>query len=162
MVKLSLFMLINQGYYKIQDKTNYAQRLFGLFLEGLSMYVMFVQFFLLYLLWTQGLTIEKSTTTTNTTAFKYPNMTFIAKPKDLGAIKNIEFAMVIAIMIVYILIGMSLLEHMKVIASMKEYLGLMRQTCYLFEFVLHFIAIVFQCLYALLLAYYSFFVIWQS
>ncbi len=86
---------------------------------------MFIQFFLLYLLWTQGLTIEKATTS-NSTALKYPNKTFIAKPEDLGTMKNIIFAMVIAVFVVYILIGINLLTHMKVIASMREYLGLMR------------------------------------
>jgi hypothetical protein len=70
--------------------------------------------------------------------------------------------MACAVIVVYILIGINLLEHMKVIANMREYLGIMRHSCLLPEFILHFIAIVFQCLYALMLAYYSFFVIWQS
>jgi hypothetical protein len=85
---------------------------------------MFVQFFLLYLLWTHGLTIV--TEQESATAAQYPDKTFIAKPKKLGNMINIEFAMLISIIVVYVLIGLSLLEHMNVIATMREYFGLMR------------------------------------
>jgi len=52
MVKLSMFMLVNQAMYKIQGKANWGSRLFIFALEAISIFTTFVQFYLLYLLWT--------------------------------------------------------------------------------------------------------------
>jgi len=56
-------MLVNQAYYRIEGKATWANRLFIFALEILSVFTMGVQFYLMYLLWTQGLEFETKTAT---------------------------------------------------------------------------------------------------
>ena len=51
-IKLSLFMLVNQAYYKKDGKNNCCKRLFIILLEGLAIATLLVQYYLLSLLWT--------------------------------------------------------------------------------------------------------------
>lgn len=132
-IKLSLFMLINQAYFKKDGKNNCCKRLFIILLEILSISTLVVQFYLLSLLWTQGLSYE----TSSATAVANPTEQFIAKP-DTTLNMNIDAAMVIAVGVVYILIGSDLLEHLNVTVTMRDYASFMWKQGYFFELLLHF------------------------
>jgi hypothetical protein len=82
---------------------------------------------------------------------------FIEKPgmKD----PDIVISMVLAIMVVYLLIGLDLLDHMNTLATLREYIGLMWHNCMFIEGGLHVLMLLLQCLYSLMLAQYSFYVI---
>jgi hypothetical protein len=68
-----------------------------------------IQYYLLSLLWTNGLSYE----TTTATAMANPNEQFIAKP-DTTTNLDIDSAMLIAVGVVYLLIGLDLLDHLNV------------------------------------------------
>lgn len=107
--KLSLFMLINQAYFKKEGKNNCCKRMFIILLELMALSTLLVQYYLLSLLWTNGLTYE----TKSATALANPDMKFILKP-DTTTNLDIDLAMLIALGVVYLLIGLDLLDHLNV------------------------------------------------
>lgn len=68
---------------------------------------------MLNLLWTQGLSYE----TTSASALANPTSQFIAKP-DKTVNLDIDAAMLIAVVVVYLLIGIDLLEHLNVTVTL--------------------------------------------
>ena len=67
-----------------------------------------IQYFMLYALWNNSLTID----TTTESALKFPDLKFIKKPPQFGRGEGgvkILFVMLIAITALYILIGLSIL-----------------------------------------------------
>jgi len=156
-IKLSLFMLVNQAYFKKDGKNNCFKRMFIFTLEIMSICTLLVQFYLLSLLWTNGLSYETSTVT----AMANLDEQFIAKP-DTTTNLDIDMAMLIALVVVYLLVGLDILDHLNVTVTMREYVGLFWSQGYFFEGCLHFIMICLQVQYSLLLAFYSFYVIFQQ
>jgi hypothetical protein len=109
---------------------------------------------LLSLLWSQGLSLE----TTTATAIANPGSHFIAKP-DKTVNLDIDAAMLIAVVVVYLLIGIDLLEHLNVTVTMTAQISLLIEQGYLIEGIYHFGLICIQMQYSLLIAWYSFYVI---
>lgn len=72
------------------------------------------------------------------------------------------YAMIIAMVIVLMLIGTDLHEHMKVIATWKDYGIMLTKVCMPVEWLLHLFLLVLQCQYSLLLGLYSFYVIFTQ
>ena len=76
---------------------------------------------------------------TNTaTAKANPLEQFIAKP-DTTSNLDIDIAMVIAVGVVYLLVGLDLLEHVNVCVQFVDLIGLFWQQGYFIEGLLHFI-----------------------
>lgn len=88
-----------------------------------------------------------------------PDKLFIKKP-DTVENPDIDMAMLIALGVVYLLIGLDILDHISASATMREYVVLMWKQGFIIEYLLHFIMICCQVQYSLLLAYYSFYVVY--
>ena len=131
--------------------------MFIILLELLALATMFVQYYLLSLLWTNGLSYE----TTSATAVANPTLQFILKP-DTTTNLDIDLAMLIALGVVYLLIGLDLLDHLNVNITLLSYIDLLYNQGYLLEGIFHFLMICMQIQYSLLMAYYSFYVIYQQ
>jgi hypothetical protein len=117
------------------------------------MFTQYVQYFLLYLLWDLGLQLDES----SEMAAANPGKMYIQKH---GAVSwDLMISQTIAVAAVFFIIGIDLLQHLNVMASLNEYFRLMARNGLLAMFIIHTFMIVLQCQYALILAYYSFYVI---
>ena len=105
-------------------------------------------------LWMNGLTLD----VTSDTAKAHEGVAFIAKA-DVND-KDIRNIMKMAIFGVYSLISVDVLRHLNVLIALRAYIMLLYHRSLVIEFVLHVILLVFQIQYSLMLAQFSFLIIW--
>jgi hypothetical protein len=139
MIKLSLFMSVNQAYFNEDKKSNICKRLFQIFCLLMACFTIIVQFILLDFLWEYGLGPD----TKSIFAKDHPDDIVLDKT-DLQ-IDYTFYSMVIAMVIVMMLIGVDLHEHMKVIATWKDYTLMMWKNKMPIAWLVHLILLILQC-----------------
>jgi hypothetical protein len=128
-------------------------RLFQLLVASCAIFTQYVQFFLLYLLWDKGLQLDKS----STLAMTNPTKMYISKSDS--STWDLLISQSLALAVVYLLVGIDLNQHLNVMVNLNEYYRLLLRNDLLLMFVMHAGMLVLQVHFGLMLAYYSFYVI---